>query len=149
MNQMLTFLEVKTFRYSVPKSVSRFSTSKTPHSLSIPYISTKENKEQMERAIFHIDILIAHFDSLEESKHSEETGDHWLKRYWTRYPSIISPEKELKEIRDLGLTQNNIKWAVTEKVHGANFCIAFNGRQLAAAKLTNQKVILLISTEFS
>ena len=60
----------------------------------------------------------------------------WLKRFWTKYPSINNDSKKVREeLQDLRLTQKDTKWAVTEKVHGANFCIAFNGKEFAAAKL--------------
>eukprot|EP00487_Bulimina_marginata_P012581 TRINITY_DN8961_c0_g1_i1.p1 TRINITY_DN8961_c0_g1~~TRINITY_DN8961_c0_g1_i1.p1 ORF type:complete len:108 (+),score=6.88 TRINITY_DN8961_c0_g1_i1:59-382(+) len=33
-----------------------------------------------------------------------------------------------------GMTADDTKWAVTEKVHGANFAITYNGKEFGAAK---------------
>ena len=57
-----------------------------------------------------------------------------MRQIWNKYSSIDnSNERILQSFHTWGLDDDNIKWAVTEKVHGANFAILYNGKEFGAA----------------
>eukprot|EP01084_Bolivina_argentea_P108565 194024_1 len=75
----------------------------------------------MKRAVRIVNDLLNTFD--EDEKIPED-----LKNIWRKYDSI--------SFRIRG-SADNIDWAVTEKVHGANFAIITNGKELIAARRTS------------
>ena len=59
----------------------------------------------------------------------------WMNKAWSRYKSIENNSKPLIEaLEQYGITGHDTKWAITEKVHGANFAIMYNGKEFGAAK---------------
>eukprot|EP01083_Nonionella_stella_P216772 778799_1 len=63
----------------------------------------------------------------------------WMKRIWNKYSSIENgnSKRVLDSLHKYGLDNPQIKWAVTEKVHGANFAIMYNGKEFGAATRQN------------
>ena len=58
-----------------------------------------------------------------------------IKNIWCKYGSIvnISENRVIDDFRSRE-SINPTKWAVTEKVHGANFALIYNGKEFGAAK---------------
>eukprot|EP01083_Nonionella_stella_P213760 770684_1 len=58
----------------------------------------------------------------------------WMKRIWTKYSSIENKNtRVLESFHQYGLDSKDIDWCITEKVHGANFAILYNGKEFGAA----------------
>ena len=59
-----------------------------------------------------------------------------ISELWCKYSSIENISTDItKRYTDYGLTTDKTKWAISEKVHGANFAIIYNGKEFGAAKL--------------
>ena len=58
---------------------------------------------------------------------------------WERYPSIdpVYNKKMLETIRTKGYDGKDILWVASEKVHGANFSLITDGKQVIAGKRTS------------
>ena len=71
------------------------------------------------------------FDKLTEQYGYNKKTNDWAHRIWTKYQSIESDPNKVPILS----TGNDCEWCVTEKVHGANFSILYNGKEFVAAKL--------------
>ena len=80
-------------------------------------------------------------NQLENETKSQDNNDNDinvdLNQFWKKYASINNYSKAVHEsFIKWGHTGKNNKWCVTEKVHGANFAIMYNGNKFGAAKRT-------------
>eukprot|EP01084_Bolivina_argentea_P187280 322624_1 len=59
----------------------------------------------------------------------------WMHVVWKSYKKFENiSNKTIKQFDKRGITNPKVKWAVTEKVHGANLTILYNGKEFGAAK---------------
>lgn len=73
-----------------------------------------------------------------KNENSDEHND--FNQFWKKYASINNYSKSVHESfikwGHTDKSNENNKWCVTEKVHGANFAIMYNGNKFGAAKRT-------------
>lgn len=92
----------------------------------------------MDQALKLIESLIEEFQLHEQewASPNELKSSAWVKRMWCKYSSIDT-YSSVAQTHEWRLADPETRWAVTEKVHGANFAIAFNGTEFVAAKRTS------------
>ena len=106
---------------------------------TIAYLINDKNEEKSEE----IEQKQYDFDQFKKKYGYNKKTNDWAHRIWTKYQSIESDPNKVP----IFSTGNDCEWCVTEKVHGANFSILYNGKEFVAAKLYQHST--KISSSFS